>query len=786
MKTFRSLGKQIEEWRRQEPQSVSKRQSKTQPLIVIFAIAALTGITGYRFYNQPKLAVGTVAPDTIEAPQDGHFEDWKTTEQMRKDTKTATTSVLQRDEIATKQVEQNLLALLDRIEQLRQFVGAFPFVEVDILSLTDQQYLRSLDEPTWQKLLAAVNAPTTANSSTLQADAVAGRAIAELRAYRQTTPQPEFEALVTKISIARQRYSKAINNQVKHANIDLSAETVVLFLDLSDRAWQTTKLELTQVSRRILTQGIPKGLPSSLLEETIAMHLKLSQVQNAYPAANQLLLKVLQPNLTVDTQETQRRAEQAALAITPIIVEIQKGEIIVEEGQIITQEDFVLLDRFGLSRRGVNWPGLGVSGLLVVSATGIFCLALKRVHRPIRRRDALLLCLLSLSAPVMAILHPRYVSLPAIGLLSSGFYSPIVGVIQVILMGALSTFAVGAVGWEYLLAGTASGLLASLVAGRLRSRDELSILGVGVGITQGGAYFVINLILSSSAGTIWYALLPGAIIDGLLGIAWSVVALGISPYLERFFDLVTPIRLVELSNLNCSLLKRLATDAPGTFQHTLFVASLAEAAARELHCNVELIRAGTLYHDIGKMHDAMGFIENQMGQPNKHDEINNPWISADIIKKHVTEGLVMARKYGLPKVIRDFIPEHQGTLLISYFYFQAKQRAEQEGKPAVLESDFRYDGPIPQSRETGLVMLADACEAALRSLKDATPKTALATIHKIFKARWRDNQLVASGIKYEELPIIAEVFVRVWQQANHQRIVYPKAALEPTSSGKLA
>jgi len=110
----------------------------------------------------------------------------------------------------------------------------------------------------------------------------------------------------------------------------------------------------------------------------------------------------------------------------------------------------------------------------------------------------------------------------------------------------------------------------------------------------------------------------------------------------------------------------LATEAPGTFQHTMFVASLAEAAARKLNCNVELIRAGTLYHDVGKMHDPLGFIENQMGGVNKHDEIDDPWISAEIIKRHVSEGLVMARKYGLPKAIRDFIPEHQGTLLIAF------------------------------------------------------------------------------------------------------------------------
>jgi hypothetical protein len=183
------------------------------------------------------------------------------------------------------------------------------------------------------------------------------------------------------------------------------------------------------------------------------------------------------------------------------------------------------------------------------------------------------------------------------------------------------------------------------------------------------------------------------------------------------------------------------------------------------------------------MHDPLGFIENQMGGPNKHDEINNPWVSATIIKKHVSEGLIMARKYGLPKAVRDFIPQHQGTLLISYFYFQAKQKSQLENQE-VSEADFRYDGPIPQSRETGIMMLADACEAALRSLKEATPEIALLTIQKIFKARWRENQLVDSGLKWEELPKIAEVFISVWQQYNHQRIAYPNLALEPQTFKK--
>jgi putative nucleotidyltransferase with HDIG domain len=176
------------------------------------------------------------------------------------------------------------------------------------------------------------------------------------------------------------------------------------------------------------------------------------------------------------------------------------------------------------------------------------------------------------------------------------------------------------------------------------------------------------------------------------------------------------------------------------------------------------------------MHDPQGFIENQKNGINKHDLIKDPWISADIIKKHVTQGLIMARRYGLPQVVQDFIPQHQGTILIAYFYYQAQQTGKQ-----VDQAYFRYAGPIPQSRETAIVMLADACEAALRSFKDVKPELAISTVKKILHARWQEGQLSESGLLYNELATIAGVFVEVWQQFNHSRIAYPTATLDLNS-----
>jgi hypothetical protein len=746
---------------------------------------------GNRFYNQPKLDVGKAAPQTIRAPFDARIEDAKTTEEKRKEVRTGSVPVLMLDDAITQKIYQDLQQSLDKAEDLRHKSGIFPFAETTVLSDSSQRYLRQTKEWEWRTILALADTNTNVKppeSEVAPPDRVEkpinlffAQAVSELQNYRQQSSPQAFSNLIKSISLARQSYDRALHQLSVPIDAESDRRYDASLLELSDEVWQQTRKGIAQISKRILTQGIPPGLPPDILEEAVKMQVTALVPPEAESLATQILLSALQPNLAEDKEQTKRRAEQAAQAVEPVIVSVRQGEVIVQAHEEITQADFVLLDHFGLSRREINWQGLVGFGGLVTGAVGIFWLVERRVYPGLRRRDHLLVLLLSLSMPLSGLLGATYTDLPAIGLLVGSFYSPALGVTVVGLLTGVMTFTLES-SWEYLLAGAAAGLLGAWMAGRMRSREELAWLGVVVGLTQGGVYLILNLMLSAAVGAVWYTVLQEAAFYGLAGFSWTVVALGISPYLERVFDLVTPIRLAELSNPNRPLLKRLATEAPGTFQHTMYVATLAEAAARELHCNVELVRAGTLYHDIGKMHDPMGFIENQMGGPNKHDEIDDPWKSAEIIKKHVTEGLVLARRHKLPKAIRDFIPEHQGMLLISYFYFQAKQRAEQEGSPPMQESDFRYDGPVPQSRETGVVMLADACEAALRSLKDATPETALSMINKILKARWQDNQLVDSGLTREDLSTIAEVFVRVWQQCNHQRIAYPKAALNPHSS----
>jgi len=803
---------------------------------VVFAIAvvSLTGVLGHKLYNQPQLQIGTRAPQTFKAPYSTSIEDKQQTQAQRKAVSRSYVPILMLDAQITVNINQDLQQLLDQGNQLRSTAGSFPFFDTSALSVATQQYLRACSDSEWKALLVAIENkskqklelvpnnrtslrqqqhlstqqklnpskylplfPSTTGSPIYQHRSLTNLiqplpseeikpgditqnkdfqlAVGELDAYRITTSAQNLFSLVQQISQLRQAYIQAKYQLSQLATVNpqtVYQETVIL--DLSDDDWSSTYTEVRQIAERILTQGIPEGLPDKILQDAVRLHVQAVVPKDAEALATKLLLTVLKPNLKRDEERTKLQAQQAASEVSPVIVPVKQGEVIVRQGQKITEWQFDVLEEYKLIRRENNWLGLAKLAGIITGAIGIFVWVEKQNKYRLRQRDYILILLLTLSTPgaiAMSIIHTTW---SVLGLLLGSFYGPTLGatVVGLLLLVIPTSLEVSKIA---LIAGAAGGILGSCIAQRLRSREELALLGVAIAATQGSVYLILNLFIGAAFGTGWYIVFQAAGLFALSGLAWSIVALGVSPYLEKLFDLVTPIRLAELANPNRPLLKKLATETPGTFQHTLFVATLAEAAAKKLGCNVELVRAGTLYHDIGKMHDPLGFIENQMGGPNKHEtEIKDPWKSAEIIKKHVSEGLVMARKHLLPTAIQAFIPEHQGTMLIAYFYHQAQQQAQADPSLKVDEADFRYDGPIPQSRETGIVMLADACEAALRSLKDVTPEQALTTLNNILRARWQDNQLLDSGLTRDEMTEIAQIFVEVWQQFHHKRIAYPK------------
>ena len=770
---------------------------RAQPAIALsLSVLALTAAMGQRYYRQPELQVGTTSPKTIEAPADADVVDQASTEARRTDARNGAVPVLVTDPEIDQQIAASLDELFQQADTVRQQASGFPLVDGRQLSTATQSYIREAAAQEWAPIWSVVTAAAAAGRdadeetaasaiarltrrSDFQAlDGEQQKVARDLVRYQQLRSAMELESLQIVLETARSNFRTAEKKIQRLAQTEDGLPNDLALLRLDDAEWRTLRQQVERALNLMLLQGIAEGVQSDLLAIAAAKHLKGQVPVAGQELGQELLLTVLAPNLVEDSDKTLARAEAAAEQVTAVTVSARAGDIIVRQGDTIDQSAFVLLDHFGLSQRRLNIFGLLGFGVVMSGGVVLFLLIERTIRPGLRGPDYVLIFCLILGVSGLNVIGFAAHSLPAVGLLAGSFYgtalgSALIGLMAILLPVGTSITPVP------LLASAAGGLVCSLVAPRLRSREELALLGGVVGVIQGTVYLALTWILSPVSLTTWYLPLTGAIMQGIYGIISSVVALGLSPYLEHLFDLVTPIRLAELSSPNRPMLKRLASEAPGTFQHTLFVASLAEAAARSLQCNVELVRAGTLYHDIGKMHDPQGFIENQMGGPNKHDEINDPWVSADIIKKHVSLGLVMARRCRLPRAVRAFIPEHQGTMQISYFYHKAVETAKTDPHVTVEEADFRYDGPIPQSPETGIVMLADSCEAALRSLKDASPSEALSLVNRILKARWRDGQLVDCGLTREHMSIIAQVFVQVWQQYNHKRIAYPKTALNP-------
>jgi putative nucleotidyltransferase with HDIG domain len=254
------------------------------------------------------------------------------------------------------------------------------------------------------------------------------------------------------------------------------------------------------------------------------------------------------------------------------------------------------------------------------------------------------------------------------------------------------------------------------------------------------------------------------------GLAIGFLLTGALPFIEYLFEVSTDISLLELTDQNHPVLRRLLLEAPGTYHHSFIVGTLAESAASEISANSLLARVGGYYHDIGKLVKPEYFTENEPRKGSHHARLS-PTMSTLIILAHIKDGLEIADDYNLPAAIVEFIPQHHGTSVVEYFFHEAKQRTD--GR--TLSRDFfRYEGPRPQTRETAIVFLADSVEAASRSLSDPTPARIKGMVHKIIGNKLMDNQLDGSMLSFRELSIIEESFIRVLSGIFHGRIAYPE------------
>jgi putative nucleotidyltransferase with HDIG domain len=542
---------------------------------------------------------------------------------------------------------------------------------------------------------------------------------------------------------------------------------------LQRTAWER---EIRQAQLRMLSQGLAPGVAEGQLLQAATLQLE-QQPKPARDLGARLLVHSLQgqSNLRTDAALSQRRIEALISQAGIPTIAVKQGDLVVRQGERISPQAFDVLDYFGhVNRRPrpLAWLGHFLEGLAVCAA---LLLLLRRWRPSLEPRQALLAlaALLVMQAVTLwlgPLASPILLLVPPALLLAQGMGASC-GLAWLAAASLLWPLAITGSMDLRLLVATATGAIAALAASRQRSRAGLLQLAV---LLPAGAVLLQWLLLQGRG-------LPGQIdllSEGLMLAGLVMLGLLLAPLVETFFGLLTKARLMELADLERPLLRRLSCEAPGTFEHTLMIAGLAEEGARTIGADVDLVRTGALYHDVGKLHGPQWFIENQESDANPHDALDNPHASAAILQAHVDEGLKLARRYRLPRPLADFIPEHQGTLKMGYFLHQARER-----DPAVPEQHFRYRGPTPRCPETAILMLADGCEAALRSLPPGTTEQeACAMVRRIVEARRRDGQLARSGVSRAELELLIRAFVRVWKRMRHRRIPYPIPARKAYSA----
>jgi len=555
---------------------------------------------------------------------------------------------------------------------------------------------------------------------------------------------------------------------------------------ISLAAWEQA---VRNAQLRMLSQGVVGNVSDETLLDAASL-----QLQNQPPAGrhlgSRLVSRSLQgrTNLRTDPYLSQQRIEELVSLHGLPTLSVQRGDLIVRKGETITPQIFDVLDYFGkVNRRPrpLAWLGHFSEAL---AACGVMLLVMRRWRASLEPRQALLALatLLVVQACKLwlgPLVSPLALLVPPTLLLAQGL-GTVAGLAWLAVASLLWPSPLeGTLGWRLVLAAVVA-VLAALLAGRQRNRAQLLQLAVllplGALLVQGGLQLLLTALGHPMDGTgVHLPHGPVLIQEALLVGGLLLAGLILAPLMESFFGLLTRARLMELADLERPLLRRLSTEAPGTFEHTLMICSLAEEGARAIHADVDLIRTGALYHDVGKMHAPQWFIENQEeGRANPHDQLDDPQASARILQAHVDEGLKLARRYRLPRPLADFIPEHQGTLKMGYFLHRAR-----ELDPSVPEHHFRYRGPIPRSRETAILMLADGCEAALRSLPpDTNEDQARQMVRRIIEARQGDGQLAGSGIGRAELELVIRAFVRVWKRMRHRRIPYPIPARKAFSA----
>ena len=491
-----------------------------------------------------------------------------------------------------------------------------------------------------------------------------------------------------------------------------------------------------------------------------------------------LFFDLIAPNVLYDKDLSQKAKEEALDNISYSRGMVDEGKLIIAKGEVVEGENLKILESLKAEYESELWTAnnyyfiLAGYTVLVALVLMMLFLFLKKYRKEVYTNNTKVtfiffnILLLVFVTTMMVKYNEAYVfvvPLCILPLVLKTFFDARLGLFVHVLTVLILGFVVPN-SFEYIFLQIIAGIVTILTVSELYKRANLFVSVGQITLIYIVGYLAFHIIHEGNLNNIEWFTLGLFFLNGM-------ITLFVQPLIyiyEKLFGLVSDVSLLELSDTNSKLLKELSNKAPGTFNHSLQVANLAEAAANQIGANAMLVRVGALYHDIGKMSDPNYFTENQITNVNPHNEIS-PKDSARIIINHVINGIEMARKNNLPDRIIDFIRSHHGTTLVYYFYKKQKELGEE-----MNEEHFRYPGPLPFSKETAILMMADSVEAASKSLKDPTFLIIDEFVDKIISGQMKSNQFLNSDITFKEIEIIKKVFKQKLTNIYHLRVEYPE------------
>jgi len=494
------------------------------------------------------------------------------------------------------------------------------------------------------------------------------------------------------------------------------------------------------------------------------------------------------PTVLFDPEASREAADLAAARIPVIEIEYRQGEVIYARGDVITQEQIGIAAKaleHAFAHAGLEGAWGRVPGWLLLSAVVVTLLAghavifYARIARSTTRLAVVVLLLVvatglgtffAVSFPPLSTFGVAIsISLLAIALALA--YDRRLAIFASVLASISLTVSTGAAPASSIAMLATGATFAALLAS-IPSRGAFVRATVIAGSVTAVVFLAAGLAITplGSDGA-WKQVVSNGLLAGAGSLTAGFVMLGIMPTIERLFDITTGLALAELRDTRQPLLRELQARAPGTYNHSLAVASIAENAAEAIGADSRLVYVGGLYHDVGKLNKPEYFIENQGGGDNKHDKLS-PAMSLLVIVGHVKDGLELAQEYNLPKVLRHFIESHHGTSLVEYFFHAARERAADEGEE-VEEFSYRYPGPKPRTREAAILLICDGIESATRAMGDPTPSRIEALVRRMSRARLQDGQLDDSDLTFRELRVIEDSIIKSLCAIYHSRIAYP-------------